>query len=160
MAMGSWHLNSSSGRESVCWQVLSHGHGAFVCDILLSGEYFGATLGGDPAGPRDYTLVLKNLSIGVEELGRLAAFLNSWLELPMAEQAQHPPTFECAVGGLFDQVVIMDLRERNDVLSGGKPVVTFRYITGRLTGELSFVTDQSCLRELSEGIGVALAELQ
>ena len=158
MAMASWHLNSSSGRESVRWQVSSHRPDAFVCDILLSGQYFGATLGGSSTEPPDYSLVLKSLTIGVEELGRLAAFLSSWLALPIAEQARHPPAFECAVGGLFDQIILMELRERSDVLSGGKPVVSFRYITGRLKGELSFVTDQSCLRELSEGIGRALAE--
>jgi hypothetical protein len=157
----SWRLNSNSGRETVCWKVRegprSNHANAFVCDIHLTGQYFGATLGGDSSELRDYSLVLKGLAIGVAELERLATFLHTWLQLPLAEQGHHPPSFDCKVGGLFDQSLIMSLGERDDTISGGKPVVTFRYLTGCLKGELSFVTDQSCLLELSEGIRAVLA---
>jgi len=105
---------------------------------------------------RDYGLVLKGLAICVTELERLATFLDSWLRLSLAEQTQHAPSIECSVGGLFDQSLVMCLGERDDTLSGGKPVATFRYVTGRMKGELSFVTDQSCLRALSDGIRAAL----
>ena len=161
MTMPSWQLNSTSGRESVCWEIrefpLPQRGNALVCDICLAGEYFGAALGGDTSELRDYSLVLRGLAVGMVELERLVAFLRSWLQLPLAEQAQHPLALECKVGGLFDQDVIMVLGERADVLSDGKPVATFRYVTGRLRGELSFVTDPSCLRGLCQGIDAALA---
>jgi hypothetical protein len=160
--MPSWQLSSNSGRESVSWEIrefpaVQRDH-AFVCDIRLAGQYFGPTLGGDASKPPDYDLVLRGLAVGVAELERLATFLRTWLQLPLAEQAAHPLALECKVGGLFDQNVIMVLGERDDILSGGKPVAAFRYVTGRLKGELSFVTDQSCLRGLSDGIDAVLAE--
>ena len=158
----SWQLKSSSGRESVCWEIREfpapRRTNALICDIHLAGQYFGVTLGGHASELRDYTLALRGLAVGVAEIERLAAFLRSWLQLPLGEQAQHPLSLECKVGGLFDQNVIMVLGDRADTLAGGKPVATFRYVTGRLRGELSFVTDQSCLQSLVEGIEAALAE--
>jgi hypothetical protein len=162
MTITSWQLNSASGRESVCWEIrefpTQRRSNALICDIHLAGQYFGVTLGGNASEPRDYTLVLRGLAVGVAEIERLATFLRSWLQLPIAEQARHPLALECKVGGLFDQDVIIVLGDRADTLAGGKPVVTFRYVTGRLRGELSFVTDQNCLQGLFEGIEAALAE--
>lgn len=160
MSNSFWQLNSNSGRESVRWDLsgerTSQNSKVLLCDVQLTGQYFGATLGGDDPKLRDYALVLRRLAIGVPELDRLSSFLRSWLHLPLADQANHPPAFDANVGGLFDQSLIMSLGKRDDTISAGKPVATFRYIAGRLRGELSFVTDQSCLRILSEGIDAVL----
>jgi hypothetical protein len=160
--MASWALFSNSGRESVRWDP-HHGPGlrranTIVCDISLAGQYFGHTLGEDVTELRDYTVQLKGLAIGVEELERIASFLESWLRLPLAEQARSKLALDCAVGGLFDQSLMMSLGPRADVLSGGNPVATFRFVAGRLKGELTFVTDPSCLRRFCEGIRASMSE--
>src|SRR5262249_25093557 len=149
MESSSWQLTSSSGREWVRWDLQEvharEQRAALICDIHLEGQYFGAALGGEATGVRDYHLLLGGLAIGRDELERLSLYLRQWLQLPLAQQARRPPALTCNVGGLFDQSLTMTLGQRDDTLSGGRPVATFRYIVGRLTGELSFVTDQSCL---------------
>jgi hypothetical protein len=50
----------------------------------------------------------------------------------------------------------MRLGRRDDTLSGGEPVATFRFVTGRLKGEMVFLTDRDRLQELNEGIRAAL----
>ncbi len=152
-----WQLSSSSGRETVRWDVreVRATEGALVCDVRLEGQYFGDGLGEASAAP-DYGLLFRGLAIRVADLERLCSYLGEWLRLPIGEQARHPLSVVCDVGGLFDQSLTLSLGHRDDTLSGGHPTATFRYIAGRLTGELSFVVDPSCLQVLCDGIGEAL----
>lgn len=156
MTQTHWQLDSSSGDESVRWDVREERPGrdgkTLVCDVFLSGRYFGAELRSPTSGGPDFSLVLGGLEIGTVELDRLAAYIREWLQLQPIEQINHPPAFECSVGALHDQSLILSLGPRDDIASDGKPVATFRYIVGRLTGEFVFVTDQTCLRRLVEGI--------
>ena len=159
MTIGSWQLASNSGREVARWDVherheTSRGV-ALTCDVQLEGQYFGAALGG-LSEMRDYRLLLRDLSVGTLELGRLSSYLGEWLRLPLAEQVSHPLTFVCNVGELFDQSLTMTLGGRDDTLSDGKPVVTLGFIVGRLRGELVFVTDQKCLGLFCADIGAML----
>lgn len=130
-----------------------------MCDIHLAGEYYGASLAESRSEVRDYSLTLRGMAVGISELQRMCSTIESWLDLSLAEQARQRLGLECSVGGLFDQSVILKLGRRDDMISGGNPVATFMYLVGSMRGELVFVTDQSCLRELTTGIRAALSEL-
>lgn len=163
MAKVSWHLNSSSGRDSVSWDAVADLPRAqpevVLCDIQLAGEYYGAALADSASGLRDYSLTLRGMAVGMRELQRMCSTIESWLDLSLAEQARQRLGLDCSVGGLFDQSLVLSLGSRDDIISGGKPVATFKYLVGSMRGELVFVTDQSCLRELTTGIRAALGEL-
>lgn len=50
--------------------------------------------------------------------------------------------------------------DRPDTISSvGKLVVTIRFHIGRINGEFSFVTDQSCLRLLANDLNMAISEI-
>jgi len=163
MARDGWLLSSNSGRESVSWVLTDAqpgGRGQVVtCDIHLAGQYFGSSLAAGDRELRDYELSLYGMAVGVVELERLSSTISTWHQLPLAEQARHKLAVECNVGALFDQSLTLILGRRDDRLSGGNPVATFKYLVGSLSGELVFVTDQSCLFGLAAGIHEALEEL-
>ena len=158
---GSWALVSRSGRERVTWHVRAvEGTGAdavLTCDIALSGQFFGESLGsGRPEAPPDFSLEIRGLLLRLSTLQRLYDHLKRWLDLPLAEMRSTRLRLDCDMGGLFDQDVRLLLGERADTLSSGHPVATVKYIVGRMSGELSFVTDPSCLASLCEEVGAAL----
>ena len=62
----------------------------------------------------------------------------------------------CTMGRLFDQSLLFELGVRGDTLAGGQPVATFRYVVGRMRGEMNFPTEPSRLRELARGIRAAV----
>lgn len=158
----SWGLVSSSGRDRVTWLATAIEDGgdgpALRCDIALEGRFFGESLdsGSREPGP-DFRLDIRGLAIGISTLVRLHDHLKRWLDLPLAEMGRTRLELDCDMGSLFDQQVLLIVGQRADVLSSGHPVATVKYIVGRMSGEMSFVTDQSCLSGLRAGIGETLA---
>ena len=164
-----FHLASDSGREAIRWEVRERGTTrsgpALRCDVSLTGCYFGESLadaagqGGAarpvPAAP-DYLMVFRNFMVGIAEMTRLRAHLDAWLALSPREQAGHPLGIDCTLGSLFDQSLVLAIGRRTDVLSGGLPVATLRYVAGRTTGEMSFVAGVPALREFARGLAACL----
>jgi hypothetical protein len=157
----SWEVVSSSGRERAAWlarPVEDPGSAeALTCDVVLIGRFFGASLDAAPPGPSpDFGLEMRGLAVRIATLQRLHAHLRSWLDLPLAEQRRTRLAFDCEMGGLFDQDVRLILGERADTLSAGHPVATVKFVVGRMSGEMSFVTDQTCLAALCAGLAKVL----
>jgi len=154
-----WVLSSSSGRESVSWRVRSIDRGkdglVLVCDVTLAGFYYDGVLDSGAVEP-DFRLVLHGLELRTRELERLVDRLEAWRALSLSELASAPITLECSMGDLFDQSLLFELGRKDDTLAGGRLVATFRYVVGRMTGEMSFPTDPGCLRGLADGIKTAL----
>jgi GNAT superfamily N-acetyltransferase len=150
---GGFRLASESGRESIRWEVRERRETrlgpALRCDVSLTGAYFGEGLADAPARPvpgaPDYLLVFA-------EMTRLQSHLDVWLSLPASEQAGHPLGIDCTLGSLFDQSLVLAIGPRADVLSGGLPVATLRFVAGRTEGEMSFVAGPAALQELSRGL--------
>ena len=160
-----WSLVSNSGRERITWLPTGiEGIGdeaALRCDIVLEGRFFGEALeSGPPGAPADFALTIRGLSVRVSTLERLFDLLKQWRDLPLSQMRTRRLELDCDMGGLFDQQVRLIVGDRSDTLSSGHPVATVRYVVGRMSGELSFVTDQSCLFGLQAGIGEALASLR
>lgn len=160
----SWSLVSNSGRERVRWLARAiekaGAEAALRCDIFLEGRYFGASLDSEAADdPADFRLEIRGLSVRITTLERLHDHLKRWLDLPLSELRRTRLDLDCDMGGLFDQQLRLIVGERPDVLSSGHPVATVKYIVGRMSGEMAFVTDQSCLSGLRMGIGEILQSL-
>jgi hypothetical protein len=57
---------------------------------------------------------------------------------------------------MFDNHVSLSFGPRDDLIAERHPCVTLRFGLGKLAGEIGFVTDQSCIRELCDGIRTCL----
>ena len=141
-----FELRSITDRESVAWTVLERGSDALVCDANLSGTYYDRVLG-PAAGEPDFGLVLRGVRLPLHELERLAG------ELEAGSVA-----LACSMGRLFDQSLLFELGVRDDTLTAGRPVATFRYVVGRMRGEMVFLTDSSRLSSLARGIWAAVRD--
>jgi len=166
---GAFRLASESGRESIRWEIRERRDTrlgpALRCDVSLTGCYFGEGLADTPAddapvrpvpGAPDYLMVFRNFMVGLAEMTRLQAHLDTWLALSPREQASHPLGIDCTLGSLFDQSLVLAIGQRADVLSGGLPVATLRFVAGRTEGEISLVAGPTALRELSRGLAACL----
>lgn len=157
----SWQLSSHGGREQVTWHARrAEGTGdeaVLTCDIVLVGRFFGETLGsGPPDASPDFSLEIRGLAVRIPTLQRLHDHLTRWLDLPLAEMRTARLEVDCDMGGLFDQDVRLILGDRQDTLSSGRPIATLKYLVGRMSGELSFVTDPTCLVSLRDGVDAAI----
>jgi hypothetical protein len=139
-----FELRSITDRESVAWTVLERGRDTLVCDASLAGAYYDRVLG-PAAGEPDFLLVLRGLRLPVPELERLAGELEAG-SIALA----------CSMGRLFDQSLRFELGVRDDTLAAGRPVATFRYVVGRMRGEMVFPTDSTRLSSLARGIWAAV----
>jgi hypothetical protein len=161
MSLATWELVSSSGRESARWTVVRENRAAnepvLFCDVALAGNYFGEPLSVDTVRPgRDFTLEMHGLAVPISTLIRLLTIMRTWLTLSLSELRSSNLALDCEMGGLFDQRVALVIGDRADTISSGHPVATMKYVVGRMKGELSFVTDQSCLASFCRGIDAAV----
>lgn len=152
-----WELPSNSGREVSRWTVIetcgSGDERAYRCDIALEGQFYSEMFDSAAVGDlRDFGLVIHGLMLRHHELQRLVSHLREWLSLPPAELRDRSLDLTCGMGGLFDQSLRLALGQRDDTLSGGRPVATLVYLVGRMKGELSYPVDPSCLKIMADGI--------
>jgi hypothetical protein len=146
-------LSSSTGSETVTWDVREREEGtcgtAITCDVTLAGSYFEGLFASGGREP-DFRLVLRELRLSVRDLERLVDPIDAWLA--DVSPGRPPIALVCSMGGLFDQSLLLELGPRDDTLSGGRPVARLRYVVGRMTGEMIFPTDSSCLSCFVDGI--------
>lgn len=154
----SWELRSNKGGELIRWEFRStSGHGdssTLVCDLSVRASYWG-----QDADPRDVNLTIRQLPVRRAALETLEKHLRGWVDLPIAELAHTPLVYMADAGGMFDNHVSLSFGPRDDLIAERHPCVTLRYGLGKLAGEMSFVTDQSCIRDLCDGIRTCLAKL-
>lgn len=92
------------------------------------------------------------LHLSLVAVSALAAELEHWVALPLQRLAMEP--LECEHELAFAPSSELRLRfgGRADIVSHRKPVLTVTFSVGSLTGELHFVTDQSCIGEFIAGL--------
>ena len=153
-----WELKSNSGSERIRWDVRSaNGAGdslTLVCDLSVRASSWRSG-----SNPGDVDLTIHELYVRGGSLDLLERHLRAWVELPLAELARTPLEYSTDAGGVFDSGVRLGFGPRADLIASHHPCVTLRYDVGRLAVEFSFVTDQTCIRELCDGIRDGLATL-
>lgn len=119
-----------------------------VANLHLRGQHWD----GDHELPVD--LRSEGLQVELRGLERGLEFLERWLHLPLEELVR------TRLEGVIDlgRQLKLEFGERPDVISDGHPVVTACFDLGRMTGEVWFVTDQSCVRLFCEAARSTLAE--
>ncbi|HLY11707.1 MAG TPA: hypothetical protein VKW04_20570 [Planctomycetota bacterium] len=97
-------------------------------------------------------LTARDVRIESEALLGMTASINTWVGLPLEEQ-KGKPLVERFVLVKGDGHLELRFGPREDMIaSGGNPILTVVYDFGRLRGQFSFQTDQSCLRQFGDEI--------
>jgi hypothetical protein len=98
-------------------------------------------------GPRPVRLDLGSVHLSLAAISSATSDLARWVNLPLEQLALEP--LECQHQLALGPSCELWLRfgERADVISGRNPVLTAAFSVGSLSGELRFVTDQSCIAE-------------
>jgi hypothetical protein len=144
----SFTLRSNDGHHSVEWEVAGFAETGLIADTTLWGLCWSTD-----DTPEAY-LTAKGVLIDSRLLGEFEDGLRRWVELPLDDQVKKPLRVGLKlVSGRGDHQLELRFGPREDLIpSGSNPVVTVIYKFGRLSGEFSFTTDQSCLRNLCEEI--------
>jgi len=146
-----WELRSNSGDALAKWVVQEVSTaGAIVCDFQLTCSYAGQA--------EDHPVLVgaKRLGLGQRELEDVERQLRTWADLPLSELSKAPLKARFSAGAVFDNSVLLTFAPRPDVISSHNQVASFTLAVGKLRGEFVFVTDQSCIRLLCDGIRTAL----
>lgn len=104
------------------------------------------------------TFSADKLVLSGARLRQLKHEIEDWLGSPHVSTVAFSGEYSLAA----DAYSMLDLisRHRKDIIaSKDRPVVTIRLKVGRVVGEFSFVTDQSCLRLFVDDLGTAIANL-
>lgn len=80
-----------------------------------------------------------------ESLKRLQRDIKSWLESPDVGIAAFEGDYSLAASRESAALDLVFCSRADVISSSDKPVVTIAFDFGRMKGEISFVTDQSCL---------------
>lgn len=98
---------------------------------------------------RHVVVELKQILLSEEGLIALTNNLGAWLNNPFS--------FELNIAEGNENEVWVFVGPRDDFISSlDRPVFSFKYISSRMKGEWSFVTDQSCLNILLKGLSAYL----
>jgi hypothetical protein len=109
--------------------------------------------------PRPVGLDLGSIQLSLSEASRLLSDVRTWLELPLDRLAQTPLVAYCDLAFSPTESLKLSFGTRSDVISEDKPVLTFTFSIGSLSGEAHLVTDQSCLAQFAAGLASALKSL-
>ncbi len=131
-------LNSSLSYESVQLIPVSVGSSNGEFELRINGQHWD--------GDHEHTirLISESMLLSCDRLRLLVDNIQTWLESnsSLAFAGKYPLAVDTAN-------VELDLifADRTDTISSDeKPVLTATYRIGRLFGEFSFVTDQTCLK--------------
>jgi hypothetical protein len=167
MAPPGWQLPSNRGDRVAEWQVLRVEDAAdddpvMVCSFTFKAlsYYWEQPSGSQPETDPDFMLTLSGLKIRSSVLGRFEWYLRCCLELPVDEQARTGLYISNELGGRYDEFLRLTFGPRKDITSDGHPVATVSYSFAFIKAEFCFVTDQSCVRILADGIRESLDRLQ
>lgn len=142
-------LNSSLSCESIQLFPISVGetHGEF--ELNINGQHW------DGDHEHAIRITAESIFLSCDRLRELVNRIHGWLNsddcgrLPFI--GEFPLTNETANAELN-----LIFAARSDTISSeDKPVVTANYRIGRMTGEFSFVTDQSCLKLFADEVNRA-----
>ena len=93
----------------------------------------------------EFVIELSHILLSEEKLRVLANHLEAWLDKPYQ--------FELDISENRENQIKIFVGPREDYISTqDRPVFSLKYISSRMKGEWSFVTDQSCLNILLEGV--------
>jgi hypothetical protein len=98
---------------------------------------------------------IQGLCLRAPQLLRLRDRLTDWLGLPLADLDPAKLDGVHILSGLPGQLLSVRFgkRDRDEIPSSLKPVVTVNFAAGAVSGEFYFETDQSCLGAFRSGLG-------
>jgi hypothetical protein len=157
-----WSMPSNSGwYEMRCSaRPRSARRGIVPCELSIEGRFWQRDRALSSASlTQDFHVALPQIMIDVSALETLHDLLVEWqgnwrrVEVELGVPAGDPriSEMEAAAG---DQRLSVLIGESPELISSAqKPVCTIRYDNGpRMSGQCSFVVDQSCIRICSEGL--------
>jgi hypothetical protein len=144
-----WNLPSNSGRQLSTWTVNDQTAEHLSCDF----EFRSQSVESDQP---ESVIRFSRLILTKSKLLEFVEVAREWLAKPLSDAAS--ASFEVSVdmGGGFDTYVQLRFGESPSVISAQNNAVTIDYCVAGVDGELTYVVDQSCLREMTEGITTAL----
>ncbi|GAB5405027.1 MAG: hypothetical protein Aurels2KO_32580 [Aureliella sp.] len=144
-------LNSSLSYESIQLTPISVGetHGEF--ELSINGQHW------DGDHEHAIRLASESIFLSCNRLRELASKLHAWLE--SNDCGRFPFTGESSLAddNANAELNLIFAARPDTISSEDRPVVTLIYRIGRLVGEFSFVTDQSCLRFFADEINRTVA---
>jgi len=144
-----WKLRSNSGRQLSTWNVNDQTAEHLSCEY----EFRSQSVESDHPGA---VIKFSQLIVAKSGLLEFVEITNEWLNQPLPIVASKKFELTVDMGGGFDTYVQVRFGENPSVISGLNNVATIEYCVAGIDGELAYAVDQSCLREMVEGVMAAL----
>ena len=146
-------LNSNLSYESIQLTPVSVGetHGEF--ELSINGQHW------DGDHEHAIRLTSESIFLSCDRLRELASQLQAWLESDDCGRLPFTGESPLADDNANAELNLIFAARPDTILPVDKPVVTVTYRIGRLVGEFSFVTDQSCLRLFADEINRTVATI-
>jgi len=147
------HIASNDGWNEITisprGRFIKNQHKVILSSLVIKGDYWDVEKRLAPSPRLDLTsnviVELKQILLSEEGLMALMNNLDTWFNKPFS--------FELNISGSGEDEVWVVVGPRDDLISSlDRPVFSLKYISSRMKGEWSFVTDQSCLNILLEGL--------
>ncbi len=147
-------LRSNNGRQTLRLVFLRALRGeppARLCDLYFGSEDY------DGDHDRDHAVALHALTLGSDTLRQLREDLLEHVDLPLERMARARLIGRFDLATRLHEQIEFIFGPREGIADSPMPVFTLRLAVGVIELETHFVTDQSCLRQFAEELGVALA---
>jgi len=143
-------LNSNLSGESIQLTPISVGksHGEF--ELSINGQHW------DGDHEHSIRLTSESILLSCDRLRELVTRLHDWLNAIDGGRLPFTGEFALTDDAAHVELVLVFADRPDTISSDDKPVVTAHFRIGRLIGESSFVTDQSCLSLFADEIGRTL----
>ncbi len=146
-----WKLPSNSGRQLSTWTVNDQTAEYLACDY----EFRSHSVESEQP---ESAIKFSRLVLSRSKLLEFVEIAKEWLEKPLSETAAKKFEATVDMGGGFDTYLRLRFGESPSIISAQNNTVTINYCVAGVDGELAYVVDQSCLRDMTDGIATALGE--
>ena len=146
-------LNSNLSYESIQLTPISIGDVYGEFELNLQGQHW------DGDHEHAIRLTSESIFLSCDRLRALVERIHAWLESDDAGRISFAGDFPLASNTSTAEFGLTFADRPDTISSDDKPVVTATYRIGRLAGEFSFVTDQSCLANFARDIKRAFAAI-
>lgn len=144
-----WKLPSNSGRHLSTWTVNDQTAEYLSCEY----EFRSQSVESDHPGA---VIKFSRLIVAKSGLLDFVEIAKDWLNQPLSAISSKKFELTVDMGGGFDTYVQVRFGENPSVISAQNNVATIEYCVAGVDGELAYAVDQSCLREMVEGVMAAL----
>jgi len=160
--MSSWKLPSNSGWNFTSWilreRVRIGRKNYLLVEVVFTGKYWDRVKRAQKKfGPSDrakeFSLILPQVLLAESQLKNVHSKLLRWLKTPIDRFASVSLRLEEELAGLDSQRFAMTFGDRDDlIIDIGHVACTISYSAKSLSGEISYVVDQSCIQTFVDGL--------